>query len=211
MKKILRFLYCEEINIQKENCLSILEASDELGIDELQEHCINEILKLINENNGCKEFENSRLRSIQLSNSIKKLIEADTIDYLEKGIQFLSKESLIEILKSNIEISEDDLFNLVWKIWIPSQLNLTKKNNNDQENKKELMKELTPYIRFELMTADFLTDIIEPLEILDMNTLYNTLKSISNTKLSSKIKPRESSMFSKKSKQKKKKIINTFI
>ena len=133
---------------------------------------------------------------IDLSAKIKKKIQEDCFEAFNNSIEKLSQDSLIEFLQSQICIEEDQLFDLILNKWIPNHC--TNNNNNSKIDTKSAIEPLIPFIRFELMSAKYLTGVVDPLNIIPIQNLYSALKIISNPNLQNEIKDRsEGLLFNK--------------
>ena len=163
-------------------------ASSQYSIKHLTTICIDHIHSKINKNNACALLETaSILGEKELKKFALEYIYTNT-SYITQtdGFLSLSKPSLLNVLKSNLlVVNECELFLSILD-WARYKLVSMKNPNSDikfiscklesgkkyikfkgkeLEDIKLILKDVLPFIRFPLMTADSLLDIVEPTNV----------------------------------------------
>ena len=201
-KGVLKYCYCNDPELNEDNIVFIKQIADKYQINGLSKLCDKQFLDYINHNNICKLLNESVL--FKLDKFIKicmKSISNKNIGKYTKQIIESSYFMNMNINSIKLFIQSDDLLINEEKLWdvllkwsraqniIDDALintnnydgpkkkcrKLMYNNNNKNERSTLLLKELSPFIRFGLMTQKYFIEKVKPLKCLTKDQIKKIL------------------------------------
>jgi len=166
-KEILKFIYTGILTITGTNVMEILHKATEYALDDIRNSCDDFISRNISAESVCVLFEQATTYNLaNLKSECFKFICANACEVLtHKKSTHLSVESMSALLQSDtLSLDEVQLIKLV-SDW-------GRRKWNDEESVKTNMKDLFPFFRLTVISAEELVKEIAPISIFPLEILY---------------------------------------
>uniref|UniRef100_A0A914QA96 BACK domain-containing protein n=1 Tax=Panagrolaimus davidi TaxID=227884 RepID=A0A914QA96_9BILA len=166
-KEMLTFLYTGNCELSTENVVALVDLAQSYELESLKTHCDNFLMATeVTAENALKYLEYAQRYSLQqTSERILEFIKTNTEDVI-KSYSFVnvSKEILIDIAKmEHFTVKEEEFFEAI-KIWGKQNcIEFQQTSGNFEAAFKHVIKDILPFIRFPIMSLEYLHHNIVPM------------------------------------------------
>jgi len=169
-RTMLQCVYGDTADIKAEELPEVIACAKKFQLEGLRQLCVTFMEEGVTVENACALFESAQ-QLLNEKHFALSFIEENAQDVVSSpSFDTLSKDRIMSILKSNkLAIDEIDLFQGVLR-WAVSEC---KRQNleNKPENKKAILKDIIPLIRFPTMNMEDIATSVSPSGLLEASQL----------------------------------------
>lgn len=165
-------MYTEDVKVDVDNVLPLLYAAKKYCLQSLIDKCLNTLKKHMVPENVCTIMENAHVYgNIELKSKCLNLILQETERVFDADdLVELCNKCFVSIIKDDsIAVSEENVFEAVMRF---GKAKCERKNLEvSQENLKRELADVIPYVRFPLMSSDYVTENVDKSGLLNVSQL----------------------------------------